>query len=155
MPYQAGRRIKLMNLVADVLKKKLYFGDVSFQLPTSPPSLQGGGVKAHIALGPETIAGITDREVDSEFRLSVILFVRTNKDIDLFKCEAIDKAHESIMSLQTDAAFQAVATMIEVDTIDPGPLSLSVYGLDFSVEPPSGVVRFDVRVSLTYQALPD
>lgn len=153
MPYDGGRRLKLVNLVADVLKKKLFFDDVKFQLPVQPPSLAERGVEAYIALGPETIGGITNEEVDSQFRLSVILFMRQNVNIDLWKLEIIDKAHEQIMSLQNDANFQAVATTIDVDTIDPGPLALATYGLEFAIIPPSGVLRLDVRILLTYQAI--
>ena len=153
MAYDGGRRLKLVNLVADILKKKLFFDDVKFQLPVSPPSLAERGVEAYLALGAETISGVTNSEVDSQFRLSVILFMRQNKNIDLWKLEIIDQAHEQIMSLQTDANFLAIASTIDVDTIDPGPLALQAYGLDLQIVPPSGVIRLDVRILLTYQAI--
>lgn len=153
MAYEGGRRLKLVNLVAEVLKKKLFFSDVNFQLPVTPPSLADRGVEAYIALGPENISGVTAQEVDSQFRLSVILFMRKNEDIDLWKLEIIDQAHEQLMSLQTDADFQTIASTIDVDTIDPGPLALQAYGLDFVVLPPSGVLRLDTRILLTYQAI--
>ena len=81
-------------------------------------------------------------------------FVRATEDVDREKCKAIDTAEEAIMDLQTDGDFEAVASLVDVTGTDPGPVALAAFGLpDIVVTPPFGVVRLDVEVTFSYQAI--
>lgn len=152
MAYEGQKRVTIYNLVAEELAKKLFFKKVKKQLPPSDPS----GLEdpqAYLALLPETIEGFTNKERLSSFRMAVVLFVRAETDVDLAKLDAIDKAENAINNLQTNASFEAVGSLIHVRNIDPGPLALAVFGLDWEIRPPFGVVRLDVEVEFIYQAI--
>lgn len=152
MPFASGVRLKLLHLVKDALNKQNFFKAVNFQMPTTQPTALDVP-QAWIALGVESMSGHTALEKDSEFRMSVIIFVRAEGDVDLAKVEAMDEAEEELMSLQINSDFQAIASMIDVETADYGPVALQAYGLDLSVTPPFGVVRLDVVVTFSYEAI--
>ncbi len=151
MAYGGAVRIQIYNLVAEALESILYFKQVHKQMPTSPPTAHDNP-QAFLALLPETMAGITNKERESDFQMAVILFVHAEKNIDEAKLEGIAKAENVINNLQTDATFESIASIIHVQTTDPGPLALSVFGLDWQVLPPLGVVRMDVLAQFIYQA---
>jgi hypothetical protein len=156
MAYEGERRITIYNLIASALSAKLYFGAVKKQLPeTAPANIDTleGKPQAFVALLPETIAGITNKEREADMRVAIVLFVRAEKDVDLEKLRAQNVAERAINNLQTDANFTAVGSLIHVQNIDPGPLALSVFGLDWAVLPPFGVVRLDVLANFIYQAI--
>ena len=151
MAYDRGIRLKLLNLVKEALEAKLYFKGVYLQMPESQPTVTSTP-SAFVALAPSTMSGVTNKEKDEEMGIALILFVRADKNVDRVKLEAIDRAEEAIQDLQTDADFQAIASMIDVDGYDPGPLALGVYGFDWQILPPMGVVRLDVRITFIYTA---
>jgi hypothetical protein len=151
MAYDGGKRLKILNLVKAALEAKLFFKDVSLQMPVSPPTATTVP-SAFVALGTGTMQGVTNKEKDEEMKFELILFVRSDKNVDRVKVEAIDRAEEAIQDLQTDADFEAIASLIDVEGYDPGPLALVNYGFDWQILPPLGVVRLDVRVTFTYTA---
>lgn len=151
MAYTAGVRLKILNLVKTALEGKHFFDNVKLQMPASPPTATECPA-AFVALGTGTMQGVTNKEKDEEMTLAVILFVRADKDIDREKLVAIDKAEEVLQDLQTNTAFTAIASLIDVDSYDPGPMALGTYGFDWQILPPLGVVRLDVRVTFTYTA---
>jgi hypothetical protein len=146
------RRLKVFNLIERALESKTYFRQVKLQMPTAPPTATEVP-SAYVALGSGTGEGFTNKEKDEELRAAVILFVRSEKDVDRVKLEALGKAEEVLMDLQTDADFEAVASLIDVDAYDAGPLALLSYGLDIQVLPPFGAIRLDVRVTFSYTAI--
>ena len=152
MPFDKKVRTTIYNLVVEALRAKPYFKAVKAQLPESQPSGLDDP-QAFVALLPELIEGITNKERESNFRLAVILFVRAEEDVDLAKLEALDEAEQAINNLQTSADFTAIASLIHVQNVDHGPLSLSVFGLDWSIMPPFGVTRIDVNVNFIYPAI--
>lgn len=151
MAFEKRKRRTVYNLVHGALEGKPYFKKVHRQLPVSPPAA-GDDPQAFLALLPETNEGITNKESEANFRIAVILFVRGEQDIDLVKLEAQDEAEQAINNLQTDTDFQAVASLIQIERTDPGPLALNVFGLNWVILPPFGVLRMDVRVSIIYEA---
>ena len=151
MAFEDKKRSTIYNLILEALRSKLYFKRVLGQMPAEPPTSHDSP-QAYVALLPETMEGITNKERLSNFRVAVILLVRAKQDVDLSKLEALDVAEAAINNLQTDAAFTAVASLIHVQTVDPGPLALAVFGLDWTVLPPFGVVRIDVNTEFIYQA---
>lgn len=152
MAYEGERFVKIYNLVATALAEKLYFKQVKKQLPATPPT----GLdcpQAFVALLPETIEGITNKEREASFKIAVILFVRAEKDVDVEKLKARNVAEQTINNLQTDSRHEAIGSIIHVSSIDYGPLALSVWGLQWEVLPPFGVVRMDVDANFIYQAM--
>ena len=152
MPFEDKKRSTIYNLIVEALKARLYFKAVKAQMPSEPPTSLDSP-QAFVALLPETMEGITNKERLSNFRVAVILLVRAEKDVDLCKLEAMDVAEAAINNLQTDTDFQAVGSLIHVQTADPGPLALAVFGLDWVVLPPFGVIRLDVNTEFIYQAI--
>ncbi len=152
MPFQDKIRSTIYNLVGEALREKLYFKAVKLQMPDADPT-QFDSPSAFLALLPETMEGITNKERLSSFRIAVILLVRAEKDVDLCKLEALDVAERAINNLQTDARYTSVGSLIHIQTVDPGPLALAVYGLDWQILPPFGVVRLDVLAEFIYQAI--
>jgi hypothetical protein len=144
----AGKRRKILNDVRAALEKRQYFRYVQIRLPEYPPPAIVPA--AYIARIPETRDEFTNAETEGIFRFAVVLFVRGEKDIDLIKTDAEDKAEAAIMSLQTDSDFRTVADIIAIDQVDPGPVALFPLGIEGTVLPPEGVVRMDVRVSYIY-----
>lgn len=153
MPYESGKRLKVLNLVAGSLEAQAYWKGVYLQMPVTTPS--GDMVpSAYVTLQPENMEGFTNKEKDSTFRLAVILFVRATEHVDREKCRAIDTAEEALMGLQTDTNFEAIASLVDVTSTDPGPVALASLGLvDVIVTPPYGVVRVDVEVTFSYEAI--
>lgn len=145
------RRLKVFNLLEAALVAKLYFKEVYLQMPVSPPTAKDIP-SAYITLTGATSEGFTEKEKDEEMRVAVILFVRSDKNVDRVKIEALSRAEEALMDLQTDADFTAVASMIDMDNYDAGPIALASYGFDFQVLPPLGVVRLEMRITLAYMA---
>jgi hypothetical protein len=148
-----AKRLKAFNLVHRVLEKKLRFAEVLDEIPASPPKAGAeGSIIAYLASATESTAGITNQEKDSDFRISVILVVRANKGVELEKIKACGAAEKHIMALQNDAEFTTAGlTMIDVETMDRGPLALATYGIE-ALEPPLGAARLDVLVQFTYTA---
>lgn len=152
MPFEKQKRLTVYNLILTAMKAKPFFRAVKARLPAAAPT----GLdypQAFVALLPETMTGITNKERESDFRVAVLLFVRAEEDVDLKKLEALDEAEQAINNIQTDSAFEAVASLIHVQTVDHGPLALAVFGLDWTILPPFGVTRLDVNVNFIYQAI--
>lgn len=154
MAYEDGRELGLYNLVATALEEKPYFRRVLKQLPESPPT----GLdqpQAFIAAGSSMLQGHTNLEEEGlPFRLAVILFVRAEKDVDLEKLRAMDKARRSINNLQKDSRFTDLGgSLVHVSSLDFGPLALAIYGLDWAILPPFGVIRLDVDINHFFQAM--
>ena len=153
MPYDGlERRLKVYNLLETALKSKLFFKSVRLQMPVNPPTATECP-NAYVALTDGTSEGFTEKEKDEEMRVAVILFVRSDKNVDRAKIEALGRAEEVLMDLQTDADFMSVASMIDLDNYDAGPIALAVYGFDFQVLPPMGVIRLNFRITLSYTAI--
>lgn len=153
MAYDEGRELGLYNLTATALEEKLHFRRVKKQLPEAPPT-GNDAPQAFIALGSETLAGLTNLEEEGDLRIAVILFVRAEKDIDLEKLRSMDKARRAINNLQKDSRFTDLGgSLIHVSSLDFGPLALAVYGLEWAILPPFGVIRLDVDINHVYQAM--
>ena len=153
MPYDGlEKRLKIYNLVQAALEAKTFFRTVHLQVPAAPPT-STELPSAYIAIGSGTSVGFTNKEKDEDARFAVILFVRSDQDVDRAKLEALGRAEEVLMDLQTDTDFEAVASLIDVDTYDGGPLALVSYGLEGLIAPPIGAIRLDVRVTFSYTAI--
>ena len=151
MPYQGGIRLKLLNLIEADLEAKLYCKDVILNMPTAPPAATKIPA-AYVTITTGTTEGITSEEKEEEMRLSVILFVRSDANVDRVKLEALDRTEEVIQDLQKDADFTAIASLIDVENWDGGPLALASYGLEGQITPPLGAIRVDVRITFLYTA---
>lgn len=142
------KRRQILRQVQAAIEKRKYFSSVRVQMPPAPPANRDREV--YITRIPEQREEFTAAEVESVFRFAVVALVSSNDDIDLLKSDAEDRLEEALMSLQTDSAFRAIADIIAIDSVDPGPLALFPLGIEGPVVPPEGAIRLDVRTQFTY-----
>jgi len=151
LTYEDKNRATIFNLLHEAFENDPYFQAVESGIPVPPPTSSLPAV--HLVLGLERPTALTNEEQKSDMNINAFVFVQSSDKLEIAKAEAVDVAHNRIMSLFNDSAFLAVAIQIHVDTIDPRVTALQEIGIDLPIEPPFGAVRLDVRVEFDYTAL--
>ena len=147
------RRIAALNVVKRAFEAQAQYKSVKIEIPAAPPSKLEVDLMVYIGTGTEVLTGLTNQEKDSAFRFSVLVFCRANAELELEKIRVSGNAEETIMALQNSADFiDKGLTMIDVVTIDRGPLALEYFGIQGPVLSPIGVVRLDTVVTFSYVA---
>lgn len=135
------------------LKQKQFFKSWFLHAPAYPFPLEMLPA-CYLALTPVAVRPETANDIQNDFRFSVVALVFHAEELDLVKCDAADEIEEVFRDLQQDPEFMAVFSQIELETVDPGPLSLSVFGFDpLVVAPPVGAVRLDFVLDFHYSAV--
>ena len=148
--FVSGIRRKILQVALDVFRDNNYFLDVGarypgYQLPdpTNVPSV-------YLARSNESPAWRTNKEAETDFPWSAFGFIFAEKDVELAKVDLQDQMELTIISLMTNTTFTAIADLVEINFIDPGPLALTQFGVEVEIQPPMGVIRMDVRTQFLY-----
>lgn len=126
---------------------------VALQLPdaaTFPNAQSCPGVWITRSLQP--ISPMTACEHESQLAFEVIGAVHEARNITIALCDLQDDIEETLMTLQHDNAFLAIATLIAVTSADPTPLTLAPLGYSRPILPPFGAVRVSGHVLFHYEA---
>jgi hypothetical protein len=147
------KRKKIFNMMAAAFEGQPKYQEVVKQLPdvgTWPNAQNCPSV--HIARSLEPIEPMTAMDHEARLGFELIGVVHASENLTLVQCDFEDEMEETIMSLQNDNDFLAVATLVAVTQCDPTPLSLAPLGIIKPILPPFGVVRLSGHVLFYYQA---
>jgi predicted protein tyrosine phosphatase len=148
---QKGLRRKAAALILEKIGTKVEFEQVLAHAPAFPFPAAEMLPQCYVPLMPSSVRPETNQEHQTDFRFAIVIILDIGDDMDLRKCDLIDAVEEAIQELQVDPVFQADFSQIEIEQVDPGPLSLSVFGFEpLIVAPPVGAVRIDGRVDFHY-----
>lgn len=148
-----GLRRKILNLLIAKVKTKRYFALVESGPPSRTLPSANLVPAAYIARATETPKWQTGKKKESTFRMALFAIVRSEDELEQVKADAQDELEEALNDVIVDADFEAVADYIDIDNVDPGPLSLANFGIPVEIEPPFGAIRIDASVVFDYTAL--
>lgn len=147
-----GKRRRLLALVFAKLEQRTFFKQHSASPPSIPFPNKEKLPAVFVALTPASVRPETALEMQNDFRFSVVGLADANEELEFLKCDIADEIEEAVGELQVDPDFQAEFSQIDLETIDPGPLSLTVFGFEpLVISPPVGAVRMDYSVDFHYQ----
>jgi len=151
MNVEKGLRRNLTSMIFERLEQRAYFTSHVLHAPIFPFPAREMLPALYMALTPASVRPETSYRMQTDFRFSIVAVFEIVGELDLLKCDAIDEIEEALLELQQDATFQASFAQINLDTIDPTPLSLSVFGFQpLILEPPVGALRMDYTVDFHY-----
>lgn len=153
MSMDKEKRKKIFNLIESFFVAQPKYKEVVGQLPdvaTFPNAQRCPGV--FIARGIEPISPMTSMDHESRMGFEIIGILYASDHMTAAQCDYQDEIEETIMSLQHDNSFLALATLIAVTQVDPTPLSLAPLGILKPILPPFGVLRISGHILFHYQA---
>jgi hypothetical protein len=146
-------RRKILNILIAKVKTKRFFAKIESGPPAKTLPAATLLPAAYIARSTETPVWQTGKKKESTFRLALFAIVRSEEELEQIKADAQDELEEALNDVIQDADFEAVADYIDIDNVDPGPLSLANFGIPVEIEPPFGAIRIDASVIFDYTAL--
>lgn len=148
-----GKRRKIFNMIEAAFKAQPKYKVVALQLPdaaTFPNSQSCPGIYIARALDP--VEAMTACEHESRLSFDIYGVIHEPGDITTALCDLQDDIEETLMSLQHDNDFLAIATLIAVTQADPTPLVLALLGIGNAILPPFGIVKVSGHVLFHYEA---
>ena len=153
MAMTKGKRKQIFNLLKGKFDAQPKYKEVIAQLPDAATFPNANTLPSiHIVKSLEPIQPMTAREHESFMGFEAIGALMASDNLTLAQCDFEDEMEETIMSLQHDNDFLAVATQVLITQADCTPLSLAPLGIINPVLPPFGVVRITGHFVFYYEA---